>query len=50
MISLYVESSKNDMKRTYLQNKNKLIDFEVKLTVTKMKLWGGKSGKLGGWD
>ena len=32
---LYVESNKKLYKRTFLQNRSRLTDFKIKLTVTK---------------
>ena len=45
---LYVESKKKGYKWTYLQNRNRLTDFE-KLTVIKEDWWRERDG-LGGWD
>ena len=39
---LYVGSNKNDTKRIYLENRNRLTDFENKLLVTKKETWGGE--------
>ena len=40
MISLYVCNLKTWYKLSYLQNRNKLTDFENKLMVNKGKVWG----------
>ena len=40
IISLSVESKKKKRIQTYLQNRNRLTDFENKLMVTKVKRWG----------
>ena len=41
-----LKKKKKRYKRTYLQNRNSLIDIEKKFMVTK----GGGKDKLGDWD
>ena len=43
-----MESKKNIYKSTHLQNRNKTIDTENKLMVTKGEKWGGIN--LAVWD
>ena len=49
MISLhsYIWNLKKSYKLTYLQNRNKLTDFENKIMVTKGKRWGVGEMDLG---
>ena len=47
----YMWNLKKWYKRTHLQNRNRLIDIENKLMVTKGEsLEGGRRNKLGIWD
>ena len=46
MIITYMWNLKKGYKRTYLQNRNRLTDFE-KLTVTKGDRWRAGRGGLG---
>ena len=49
MILLMCGKSEKWLKRTYLQNRNRLTDFKNKVMVTKGERLGRKD-KLGGWD
>ena len=42
----YMWNVKKRYKWTYLQNRNRLIDIENKLMVTKGESWGGGEGKI----
>ena len=44
----YMWNLKKKIQMNFLQNRNRLIDFENKLMVTKGERWG--VDKLAGWD
>ena len=39
-----MESNKKGYKRIYLQNRDRLTDFEIKFMVTKGEIWGWDEG------
>ena len=49
-VIIYMWNLKRWYKWTYLQNRNRLIDIENKLMVTKEDSSGRSGSKLGAWD